>query len=148
MRFKYFWNPFYLLIYFLYRRYYFKYGIQIPLETKISPGFYIGHFGNIVINGGVVIGSNCNISNGVTIGQTNRGEFKGIPYIGNNVWIGVNCVIVGNIKIGSNVLIAPNSFVNFSIPSNSLVLGNPGKIIPKDNATLFYINNKIKLNES
>lgn len=85
-------------MYFLYRRFYFKYGIQIPLETIISPAFCIGHFGNMAINSGAVIGSKCNISNGVTVGQTNRGNFKGIPYLGNNVWIGVNYVFVGNIK--------------------------------------------------
>ena len=64
--------------------------------------------------------------------------------IGNKVWIGTNSVIVGKITIGDNVLIAPNSFVNFDVPSNSIVIGNPGKIIPSTNATDKYINNEIK----
>lgn len=51
-------------------------------------------------------------------------------------------VIVGNIKIGSDVLIAPNSFVNMDVPSNSLVIGNPAVIKKKDNPTQYYINNK------
>jgi serine O-acetyltransferase len=69
---------------------------------------------------------------GVIIGQTNRGKLMGCPTIGDEVWIGSGSVIVGNIKIGSNVLIAPNSFVNINVPANSLVLGNPCKIIEKE----------------
>ena len=55
---------------------------------------------------------------------------------------GANAVIVGKINIGNNVLIAPNSYVNFDVPDNSIVIGNPGKIIHKDNATEGYINKK------
>lgn len=136
-------NPLYYINLLFYRRYYFKYGIQIPSSTQIGKGFYIGHFGNIVVNGMVVIGDNCNISNGVTIGQANRGPKSGTPVIGDSVWIGVNSVIVGKIKIGNNVMIVPNSFVNFDVPDNSIVIGNPAKIIEKMGATDGYINNKI-----
>jgi serine O-acetyltransferase len=54
--------------------------------------------------------------------------------------VGPGAVLVGKITVGSNVMIAPNSFVNFDVPDNSLVLGNPGKIIPKENPTRNYIN--------
>jgi serine O-acetyltransferase len=47
------------------------------------------------------------------------------------------------VNIGNNVLIAPNAYVNFDVPENSMVMGNPGKIYPADNATQGYINNKI-----
>lgn len=117
--------------------------IQIPPNTEIGKGFYIGHSGRIIINPATVLGKNINISTGVVIGQENRGKRKGVPVIGNNVWIGANSVIVGNIKIGDDVLIAPLSFVNFNVPSHSVVIGNPAKIIAKDNATDQYINNKI-----
>jgi serine O-acetyltransferase len=118
----------------------FKYGFQIPISTSIGPGFYIGHFGIIVINENAKIGKNCNVAHGVTIGQANRGMMRGCPVIGDKVWIGTGAVIVGRVSIGSNVLIAPNSFVNFNVPDNSVVLGNPGKIISKTNATEGYIN--------
>ena len=117
--------------------------IQIPCKCKIGKGFYIGHNGRIIINPEAIIGDNCNIATGVTIGQENRGSRKGTPTIGNEVWIGTNAVIVGNIKIGNDVLIAPNSYVNFDVPSHSIVIGNPGKIIHRDNATDGYINNKV-----
>jgi serine O-acetyltransferase len=116
------------------------YGFQIPPSTQIGKGLYIGHWGTIVVNAKTIIGDYCNLSPGVTIGQTNRGNNKGTPVIGNRVWIGTNAVIVGNVTIGDNVMIAPNAFVNISIPSNSLVVGNPASILPRNNATEGYIN--------
>lgn len=115
------------------------YGFQIPPTTQIGKGLYIGHWGTIVVNGKTIIGDFCNLSPGITIGQTNRGNNMGAPTIGNRVWIGTNAVIVGNIKIGDNVMIAPNAFVNISVPSNSLVIGNPASIVPRVNATEGYI---------
>ncbi len=125
------------------RHYQIKYGFQIYPETQIGAGLYLGHWGTLVINPKAKIGENCNIAQGVTIAQANRGKNEGVPEIGNEVWIGPNAVIVGNIKIGDNVLIAPNAFVNFNVPSNSVVIGNPGNISANKNATLGYVNNKI-----
>ena len=95
--------------------------------------------GTIIINPKAIIGNNCNITSGVTIGQTNRGLLKGVPIIGDQVWIGSNCTIVGGIIIGNNVLIAPNSYVNINVPSNSIVIGNPAQVIPRLNAVESYI---------
>ena len=120
-----------------------KTGIQIPARTKIGEGFYIGHFGRLIINPDAVIGKNVNVATGVTIGRENRGSRKGSPTIGNEVWIGTNAVIVGNINIGNDVLIAPLSFVNFDVPDHSIVIGNPARVISKENATEGYINNKV-----
>lgn len=110
----------------------YKYGIDMYSSTVIGKGFYIGHFGGIVINGGVVFGENVNISQGVTIGKINEGRIKGNPEIGNNVWIGANSVLVGGIKIGNNVSIAPCTFVNFDVPDYSLVMGSPGVIVKEN----------------
>ncbi|WHF50519.1 serine acetyltransferase [Chryseobacterium gotjawalense] len=125
------------------RHYQIKYGFQIYPETQIGEGLYLGHWGTLVINPKVKIGKNCNIAQGVTIAQANRGKNEGVPEIGNEVWIGPNAVIVGNIKIGNNVLIAPNAYVNFDVPTNSVVIGNPATFSMKENATSGYINNKI-----
>lgn len=54
-------------------------------------------------------------------------------------FIGINSVIVGNVQIGDDVLIAPNSYVNFDVPDHSVVIGNPGIIHHKENATENYI---------
>lgn len=117
--------------------------IEIYYKTDIGGGLYIGHPYCITINEKAVIGKNVNIHKGVTIGQENRGERKGVPVIGNEVWIGINSTIVGAINIGDDVLIAPNTFVNCDVPDHSIVFGNPCIIKHRDNATEGYINNKI-----
>lgn len=123
------------------RRYRLKYGIEISPKSKIGKGLYIGHAFNITINPKVEIGEWCNLHKGVIIGQENRGKRKGTPHLGNKVWVGINAAIVGNITIGDDVLIAPNSYVNCDVPSHSIVFGNPCIIKHKDNATEGYINN-------
>lgn len=106
----------------------------------LGGGLYLGHPYNITINPNARIGRNCNIHKGVVIGQTNRGARKGTPTIGDKVWIGINAAIVGNITIGDDVLIAPNSYVNIDIPSHSVVFGNPCVVKHRDWATEGYIN--------
>lgn len=117
--------------------------VEFSVANKIGEGLYIGHPYSITINVNAIIGKNCNIHKGVTIGQENRGIRKGSPIIGDCVWIGVNATIVGKIAIGDNVLIAPNSYVNCDVPSNSIVLGNPCKIKHCKNATEGYINRMV-----
>ena len=73
-----------------------------------------------------------------------EGVRKGTPVIGDEVWIGINSTIVGNVKIGNDVLISPNSFVNCDIPDHSIVFGNPCIIKNRENATKNYINRKVK----
>lgn len=125
------------------RHYRKAYGLEIPSQTKIGEGLYLGHAFNITINPKAVIGRNCNIHKGVVIGQTNRGKLMGVPTIGNEVWIGINAAIVGYITIGDDVLIAPNSFVNRDIPSHSVVFGNPCQVKHRDHATEGYVNHKV-----
>lgn len=119
-------------------------GLEISANQQIGGGFYLGHAYNITINHRAKIGRNCNIHKGVVIGQVNRGPRKGTPTIGNRVWIGINSAIVGNITIGDDVLIAPNSYVNVDVPSHSIVLGNPCIIKHKDWATEGYINHIVE----
>lgn len=111
-----------------------KYGLEI-LSDNIGPGLYIGHAHNINVNPSTIIGKNCNLNKGCTLGKENRGKRKGAPILGDNVWIGTNSVVVGKVHIGNDVLIAPNAYVNFDVPDHSIVLGNPGNIIKKGNAT-------------
>ena len=100
-------------------------GISIPASVEIGHSFYIGHFGGIFLNAKTQIGNNCNISQGVTIGVSGLGDKRGVPIIGNNVYIGANAVIAGKILIKDNVLIAACSLVNKDIETNSVVLGIP-----------------------
>lgn len=124
---------------FFLNHYIFKLGISIPYQTSIDKGFYIGHFGGIVINRKTIIGKNCNISHGVTLGQSNRGEKQGTPILGDNIYIGPGAKIVGRCIIGDNVAIGANSVVTKDIPDNAVVVGIPGKIISYD-GSLGYVN--------
>ena len=117
--------------------------IQIPARTSIGEGLYIGYLGRVIINPEAKLGKNINLATGVVIGTENRGKRKGSPVIGDNCWIGANAVIVGNITIGSDVLIAPLAYVNFDVPDHSIVIGNPGKIIPREDATADYVCNRV-----
>lgn len=122
-----------------YRHYTYKLGISIPTNTQIDSGFYIGHFSCIVISPNCQIGKNVNISQGVTLGQANRGANKGAPIIGDNVYIGPGAKIVGKVIIGDNVAIGANCVVTKDMPANSVVVGIPGKVISEDGSDA-YIN--------
>jgi serine O-acetyltransferase len=113
----------------LFHHYRFKYGFDISPNTSIGPGLFIGHFGGVVISPYAILGSNINIAQGVTIGATSRGQRKGAPTLEDQVWVGAHAIIVGKVTIGREALIAPGAYVNFDVPSQAVVLGNPGKII-------------------
>ena len=106
-----------------------KMHIEMHYSTQIGQGLYIGHPYGITINASTIIGKNCNIHKGVTIGQENRGSRKGTPIIGDNVWIGGGTTINPGVTIGNNVVISPGSVVVSDIPDGVLVGGNPAKII-------------------
>lgn len=115
-----------------------KYGLEISTNAQIGEGIYLGHPYNITVGEGVVLGNNVNLHKGCTIGRTNRGNM-GSPIIGDCVFIGINATVVGNIHIGNDVLIAPNSYVNIDVPDHSVVIGNPAVVHPKENATESYV---------
>jgi serine O-acetyltransferase len=122
------------------RTYRIKYGYEIDSRARIGEGFFLSDHCGPTIIGNTTIGKNCNISHCVTIGRSFKNGVVGVPTIGDRVWIGSGSSIVGKITIGSNVLIAPNSYVNIDVPSNSLVVGNPATIFPKENPTKYYIH--------
>jgi serine O-acetyltransferase len=135
-------RPLFYLFYLLYRKLKVKYGLDISYRTEIGKGLYIGHFGGVVIHGDSKIGSNCNISQGITIGISNSPKNKGCPTIGNNVFIGPGACIFGNIEIGDNVVIGANTVVTQNIPKATTVVNNTTVIIDKD-LSAFYIHNSI-----
>lgn len=116
-----------------------KTGIHIEGNPNFGRGLIIGHYGRIIINGAAQFGEQIYITHGITIGRNAIGKKKGTPVIGNKVRIGANASIVGNVRIGNDVLIAPNAFVNIDVPDHSVVVGNPCVIHRKENATKGYI---------
>lgn len=118
----------------------YKLGISIPYRTQIGSGFCIGHFGGIIINVETMIGKNCSISHGVTLGQADRGKNKGCPQLGENVYVGPGARIFGAVKIGNNVAIGANCVVTKDIPDNSVVVGIPGRVISQE-GSIGYVKN-------
>lgn len=117
-----------------------KYGIALE-SSQIGKGLYLGHPYNITVGRYAEIGENCNLNKGAAIVPRKNSDEKAAPKLGNRVWVGVNAVVTGDITIGDNVLIAPNAYVDFDVPSDSIVIGNPAKIIPdRTDATEGYIH--------
>ncbi len=88
-----------------------KCSMEIPYNTQIGPGLYINHTIGIIISKRAVIGSNCNISQNVTIGYISQGKRKGAPKIGDNVYIGAGAIIIGDITVGNNAAIGAGAVV-------------------------------------
>ncbi len=105
-------------------------GIEIQRSANIGAGLYIGHFGGITISGDAIIGKCCNLSQNVTIGVSGQGEKRGVPIVGDNVYIAPGARLFGKISIGNNVKIGANAVIYKDIPDNAVVVLDPGfKII-------------------
>ncbi len=119
-----------------------RFGIDIYAKTRIDKGFYIGHFGTIIVSSHATIGKNCNISQGVTIGKISKGNRAGAPVIGNGVYIGPGAKLIGCIRIGNNVAIGANAVIINDVPDNAVVVGIPGKVVSLNGAS-DYLDNVI-----
>lgn len=112
-----------------------KYGIHVSSKAKIGPGLYIGHYGGIWVGPGVVIGQNCNLSHGVTVGGISEGSSKGYPTVGDRVYLGPGSVIVGAISVGNDVSVGANSVVVIDVLESTVVLGSPARVFAKKGST-------------
>jgi putative colanic acid biosynthesis acetyltransferase WcaB len=110
-------------------------GIELPRKLTVGKGVSLYHGHALVVNQGVIIGDNCTLRNSTTIGHKKLadGSFTKCPRIGNNVDIGANVCIIGDITIGDNVIIGAGSVVTKSFPSDCVVVGNPARVLEKKN---------------
>jgi serine O-acetyltransferase len=107
------------------------FGITIGVEAKIGKRLVIEHFGAIVIHGKTVIGDDCIIRQGVTIGNKTMNKPHDAPTLGNNVNVGAGAKILGKVIIGNNVDIGANAVVINDVPDNYIAVGVPAKLINK-----------------
>jgi serine O-acetyltransferase len=102
-------------------------GVSLPKAASIGPGLRIWHFGNIFIHPDTVIGANCTLRQGVTIG--NRHLDGPAPTIGDNVEFGAYAQVLGGIRIGDNCRIGAMSVVLHDMPDGSTEVGAPARVI-------------------
>ena len=103
-------------------------GCSFTKATDIGPGLRIHHFGNIFIHSGVVIGANCTLRQGVTIG--NREDHGPVPVIEDDVDFGAYAQVLGGIRIGRGAKIGAMSVVLCDVPPGATAVGIPARILP------------------
>ncbi len=107
-------------------------GIEIHPGAQIGKGFFIDHGMGVVIGETAVIGDNCLIYQGVTLGGTGKDKGKRHPTLGNNVMVGSGAKVLGPFRVGDNVKIAAGSVVLDAIPDNCTAVGAPARIVKRD----------------
>ncbi len=110
-------------------------GIEIHPGAKIGCRFFIDHGMGIVIGETAEIGDDVSMYHGVTLGGTSWNKGKRHPTLENNVLVGAGAKILGPITIGKGARIGSNSVVSKDVPANATVVGVPGHIIVKKDAS-------------
>jgi len=121
--------PFSFLYRFMERRVRFKYGIELPYTVQLGERIVFEHQHGIVIHGNSVIGDDCVIRQGVTLGNRYLDKPLEAPVIGSKVNIGAGAKILGAVKIGDNVMIGANAVVLRDVLAGKTIVGNPAKVI-------------------
>lgn len=108
-------------------------GIEIHPGATIGKGLFIDHGTGVVIGETAVIGDNCTLYQGVTLGGTGKDKGKRHPTLGDNVMIGSGAKVLGPFAVGSNSKIAANAVVLSEVPENSTCVGVPARIVKINN---------------
>jgi serine O-acetyltransferase len=107
-------------------------GIEIHPGATIGKGFFIDHGMGVVIGETAEIGDNCLLYHGVTLGGVSLAKKKRHPTLGNNVVVGAGAKVLGAITLEDNVKVGANAVVLKDVPANSVVVGNPGRVVIRD----------------
>jgi len=107
-------------------------GIEIHPAAKLGPGLFIDHGMGVVIGETAEVGENVTLLQGVTLGGTSLKREKRHPTLGNNVVVGAGAKIIGAFKIGDGSRIGAGSVVVREVPTNSVVVGVPGRVTYRD----------------
>ena len=113
------------LCYIRFKRLQLRYGIELNQHTKIGYGLRLPHKGGIVVHPATIIGNNCEIMQGVTIGNNILKDRDAVATIGDNVLICAGAKIIGAVTIGNNVVIGANAVVTKDVPAGTIVAGVP-----------------------
>jgi serine O-acetyltransferase len=108
-------------------------GIEIHPGADIAQGLFIDHGMGVVIGETAILGENCHLYQGVTLGGTSTRRAKRHPTLGRSVTVGAGAQVIGAITIGDNVRIGAGSVVVTNVPDNATVVGVPGHIVAFQN---------------
>ena len=109
-------------------------GMEIHPGARIGKGYFCDHAIGVVIGETAIIGKNCVMFHGVSLGGTGKHVGKRHPTIGDNVMIGTQATLLGPMVVGNNVKIgAETVIINHDVPKNCTVVGAPGKIVKENN---------------
>ena len=110
-----------------------KTGIEIHPGAQIGKGLFIDHGSGVIIGETAIIGDNCTLYQGVTLGGTGKDTGKRHPTLGNNIVIGSGAKVLGPFSVGDNSKIAANAVVLSEVPENSTCVGVPARIVRINN---------------
>lgn len=113
-----------------------KTGIEIHPGATIGKGLFIDHGNGVIIGETAIIGDNCTLYQGVTLGGTGKEQGKRHPTLGNNVMVSAGAKVLGSFTIGDNSKIGAGSVVLEEVPPNSTVVGVPGRVVKRNNVSL------------
>lgn len=111
-------------------------GIEIHPGATIGKGLFIDHGSGVIIGETTIIGDNCTLYQGVTLGGTGKEHGKRHPTLGNNVMISAGAKVLGSFTIGDNSKVGAGSVVLDEVPPNSTVVGVPGRVVKRDHVRL------------
>ena len=124
---------------FLARRTRRRYGVDIHPAATIGRRFMIDHGMGVVIGETAVIGDDCLIYQGVTLGMTGKHGDKRHPTLGNNVMVGAGTIVLGDIHVGDNVKVAAGSVVVHDVPADTTVAGNPAHVVRENRCPMLRL---------
>ncbi len=104
-------------------------GIEIHPRAQIGEKFFIDHGMGVVIGETTIIGDNCHLYQGVTLGGTSTKRAKRHPTLGADVVVGAGAKVIGAVNIGDGAKIGAGSVVVTNVPPNATVVGVPGHIV-------------------
>ncbi len=107
-------------------------GVEIHPAAQIGRRFFIDHAMGVIIGETTIIGDDCTLYQGVTLGGTGKETGKRHPTLGNNVLVGVGASVLGNITIGDNSKVGGGAVVVSDVPPNSTAVGIPGRVVVRD----------------
>ncbi len=124
---------------FLARRTRRRYGVDIHPAATIGRRFMIDHGMGVVIGETAIIGDDCLIYQGVTLGMTGKHGGKRHPTLGNNVMVGAGTIVLGDIHVGDNVKVAAGSVVVHDVPAGTTVAGNPAHVVRENRCPMLRL---------